>query len=188
MSYFKYCAAVLTAVVAAVPLRAAETEVALPIKMADVAEQLNRKCPENAKIEAKKDELVITLTEVHGRGGFEGQYSADLKRYAGRTADLMIDVKTENLSRSDRKVQPVLGRIFFSGMSHNIHSNRTGWQTIEFKTLKLPGNGLVKWRILLKNFSGEVSFRSPRARINLYKRDRANDGERKKKKDKKKEN
>ena len=64
----------------------------------------------------------------------------------------------------------------------------TDWQTIEFKSLRLPGNGLVKLRILLKNFSGEVSFRSPRAKINLPKRDRSKDGERKKKKDKKKDN
>ena len=186
MSYFKYHAVILTVLLAAGTLFA--SEVSLPIKMADVAAQMKRKHHDNAKIEAKNDELVITMTEVPGRGGFDAQYSADLKRFAGRTATLMIDVKTDKLSRNDRKVPPILGRIFFSGTGHSIHAESTDWQTIEFKSLRLPGNGLVKLRIVLKNFSGEVSFRSPRAKINLSKRDRGNDGERKKKKDKKKDN
>ena len=186
MSFFKYCAIVLTVAITAGSFGA--EEVKLPIKMADVAAQMKRKHHDNAKIEARKDELVIVLTEVPGRGGFDAQYSADLKRFAGRTATLMIDVKVDNLNRNDRKVPPIIGRIFFSGTGHSIHSDCTDWQTIEFKSLRLPGNGLVKLRILLKNFSGEVSFRSPRAKINLPKRDRSKDGERKKKKDKKKDN
>lgn len=183
MLKFKCCMAVLALLTTAQVMLAAD--VPLPIKMADVAAQMNRKCPEHIKIEAKNDELILVLSEVIGRGGFEGNYSADLKRYAGHTVTLMIDVKADKLSRSDRKIQPLLGRIFFCGIGQNIHSNRPGWQTITFKGLRLPGNGLVKMKISLKNFSGEIALRSPRAKVNLLRRDRHTDTE-KKKKDKKK--
>jgi len=184
MSGFKYFAVTLFALSF---MTAAAAEIQLPVKMADVAEQMNRKCPAHAKIEAREDELVIVMSESSGKGsGFEGQYSIDLKRYAGRTATVMIDVKVGNLSRGDRKV-PLPGKVYFNGTGQSIHANSDDWQTLTFKSLRLPGNGLVKFRISLRNFSGEVSFRVPRAKIDLSKRDR--DGDRKKKKkDKKKDN
>jgi|GEM_PF-5243859 len=181
MSAIKFYAVAL-AVLSVLAARAGATEVELPVRMSDVAMQLNRKRAEHVKIEARDQELVITLKELSGKGGLDTHYSLDLKRYAGRTATLMIEIKADKISHGDRRVPPVLGKLFFTGIGHNIHSGRPGWQTLVFKGVRLPGNGLVKMRIVLRNFTGEVSIRNPRAKIDLARRDRVLDNDRKKKK------
>ena len=168
---------------AVLSLSAIAVEMKMPVKMADAAAELKRKCPEYAEVSAKGDQLIIKLKEDSGKGGFDGQFSIDLKRLAGRSFTLSIDVKTDKLERSDHKIPPMLGKVYFNNSGHYIHAGSSEWKTLTFKGLKVPGNGLVKLRITLKNFSGEVSFRNP-----VYKGDLPKskaDNKKKKKKDKK---
>ena len=168
----------------ALSLSAVAAEMKLPMNMAYAAAELKRKCPGYAEVSAKGDELIIKLKEDSGKGGFDGQFSIDLKKLAGRNFTLSIDVKTDKLERSDNKVPPVLGKVYFNSTGHSIHASGSGWKTLVFRGIKVPGNGLVKLRITLKNFSGEVSFRNPVYKGDLPKNKHDN-SKKKKKKDKK---
>lgn len=155
----------------------------LPVKMSEAADELKRKCQDHTEVSVRGEELVVTLKEVSGTGGFDGQFSIDLKKFSGSTFTFMIDVKSDKLSGYRSKVPQTLGKVYFNTASQFIHSGRIGWNTLVFRRLKVPGNGLVKLRIELKNFNGEVSFRDPRIKGDFPKQDSGT--KKKKKKDKK---
>ena len=172
----------LTLAVATLSVSAFAAEMNLSVNMSEAVAELKRKCQDHAEVSAKGDELVVILKEVSGKGGFDGQFSIDLKKFSGRTFTFMVDVKSDKLSRDYRKIPPILGKVYFNAASRYIHSSHTEWNTLTFKGLKVPGNGLVKLRIELKNFNGEVSLRNPRIKGDISQTDY---DKKKKKKDKK---
>ena len=142
-------------------------EIKLPIKMADVATRLKRNCPSHVKVSVEGEVLLISITEAARKGGFDATYAINLKRFAGRSMTIMIDVKLDGLSHGPLRVPGNVGRVFFGGSTQNLVSSREGWHTLTFKSIKVPGNGLLKMRISLKNLSGEIRVRNPRAKVDL---------------------
>ena len=142
-------------------------EIKLPIKMADVATRLQRNCPDHVKVSVDGDALRISITEAARKGGFDATYAINLKRFAGKNMTIMIDVKLDGLSHGGLRVPGSVGRVFFGGSTQNLVSTHEGWHTYIFKSIKVPGNGLLKMRISLKNLSGEIRVRNPRAKVDL---------------------
>jgi hypothetical protein len=142
-------------------LLAAPTERKLPIKMADMATRFQKHCPKHVKVSDNNDTLVITVTAVDHRGGFDETHAIGLKPLAGRSMTFMFDVKVDKIESGGERVHSI-GKIIVGGSTQHILAESEGWQTYTFKSVKIPGNGLLKMRIALKNVSGELSIRNPR--------------------------
>ena len=143
-------------------LSAGAAEVKLPMKMEDVAESLKSHCPEHITVEAQNDVLTITVSETERKIRFEKTHAISLKRIAGRTITIMLDIDVENGETGGAKAPHSIGRITFSGTTQNLIPSKKGWHTCVFKNVKIPGNGLLKMHISLKNVPGKVGIRNPR--------------------------
>ena len=161
-------------------LLAAPTERVLPVKMADVATRFQRYCPKHVKVSARDDTLVITVTAVDHRGGFDETHAISLKPLAGRIITIMFDVNVDKVESGGEPIHSI-GKITVGSSTQHILVQDGGWQTYTFKSIKVPGNGLLKMRIAIKNVSGELSIRNPRMKGDFSK------GQKKKTKNRKKE-
>ena len=151
--------------------------------MSDVAAALKNRISGNAKVEARQDVLVITIDGSERKGGFDGTYSFhSLKRLAGYSFTFMIDVKLENLEQGEAALPGNVGQIHFGEARQFISSKHEDWHTYLFKGVRIPGNGLLKMRISVKNITGEIHIRNPRIRGNFPKARDGNAGKKKKKK------
>ena len=145
-------------------LSAKAIEVKLPMKMKDVAESLSNHAPDNVNVSATGETLTIKITETEHRGSFDKTHSINLKPIAGRTITITIDVKVDKVESSGGAKTPhSIGKITFAGMTHNLSVSKRGWQTFTFKNIKVPGSGMLKMRVSLKNVTGEIQIRNPRA-------------------------
>ena len=160
MSRMKLCLAVAV-LLSAAALPAAPTERKLPIKMADMATRFKKHCPEHVKVSVQNDTLIISVAAVDHRGGFDETHAISLKPLAGRVMTFMFDVKVD---KTEGGAEPVhsIGKITVGSANQHILADAEGWQTYTFKNVKIPGNGLLKMRIAIKNVSGELSIRNPR--------------------------
>ena len=147
---------------------ASAADIKLPIKMADVAARLKRNCPGHVKISANQDVLTIALSESGRKGGFDGVYALNFKRFAGKKITIMIDVKLNNIEHGG-KTPGSVGKISFGDYGQTLSTKNADWTTYTFKSAKIPGNGLFKMRISLKNVSGEVQLRNPHVKADLPK-------------------
>lgn len=155
---------VLTLILSAAALLTGAVEVKLPMKMEDLAASLKNHAPENVNIAARGEILTITITETERKGGFDKTHTLNLKRGAGRTITIILDVKVDNVESSGGAKTPhSIGKITFAGTTQNLNASKKGWQTCVFKNVKISGNGMLKMRITLKNVSGEIQIRNPRA-------------------------
>ena len=150
-------------------LSAGAAEIKLPLKMENVSASLKDHAPEHVSVSANGETLTINITEVGRKGGFDKTHSLNLKRAAGRTVTILLDVKTDKVSHSSNRIPNVVGKITFGGTTQNLVAGRAAWHTCVFKNVKIPGNGLLKMRITLKNLSGEIQIRNPRIRGDLPK-------------------
>lgn len=182
MSFFKTILTMLLLSAALLAAGAVE-EKALPLKMSEVAEALQKKTTGNAKVEARQDTLVITVDGSGQKGGFDGTYSFhSFKRLAGYTFTFMIDVKLENIDRDGAALPGNIGQIHFGESRQLISAKHTDWHTYTFKNVKFAGSGLLKMRIMIKkSLSGEIHIRNPRIKGNFPKV-RDNSANKKKKK------
>ena len=161
----------------------AAEEKALTVKMSEVAAALQAKTSDNVKIEARQDTLVITVNESEKKGGFNGTYSFhSLKPLAGHSFTFMIDVKLEKNDQGGAALPNNIGQIHFGEARQFISSRYEDWHTYVFKGVRIPGNGLLKMRISVKNITGEIHIRNPRIRGNFPKARDGNAGKKKKKK------
>ena len=142
-------------------LLAAPTERKLPIKMADMATRFRKYCPKHVKVSEHDDTLVIAVTAIDHRGGFDEIHAISLKPLAGRNMTFMFDVKVDKLESDGEPIHSI-GKITVGGATQHILVDGEGWHTYTFKSVKIPGNGLLKMRIVVKNVSGELSIRNPR--------------------------
>ena len=163
--------AALTALVLAAAAVGA-VEFKLPFDAESIAAQAKRKCPDNVKISGDKDVLTVSISpEAPGKAGYDGQYSVNAKKGAGYSADFSIEVKAENLSAPDGRPLPkTLGKIAIGGSSHQIAGDKSDWQTYNFKNVRIPGNGILKLHLTLRNVRGDFSIRNPRAKANIPQR------------------
>jgi len=150
-------------------LFAATTEISMPMKMDDIAARFQKNCPENVKFSAQQDTLVITLDATKGKGSFDGVHAVSLKPLAGRVVTFIFDVKVDKAESSDGTNIHSVGRISVGGNAQHLLVRNTGWHTYVFKSVKIPGNGLLKMRFSFKNVSGEVQIRNPRIKGDLPK-------------------
>ena len=157
----------------------AADEVKLPLQMANLETTFKRNCPEHITIASQKDELVITVGESERKSGFERTQGINLKRLAGRTFTFVIDVKLDNFAQEG--LPSNVGQIHFGDSRQLISTKHGDWHTYLFKGVKIPGNGLLKMRISVKNVPGEIRIRNPRIRGNFPKV-RDNNAKKKKKK------
>ena len=153
---------VSTLLLATAALWAGAGDFKLPVSMADVAASLKDHAPEHVSIAAKGEMLTITISESARKGGFDKTHSINFKRLAGKTVTIVLDVKVNNVEGGGVKASHNVGRITFSGTSQYLTTSKSDWQTCVFKNVKIPGNGLLKMRISLKNVSGEIQIRNPR--------------------------
>ena len=159
----------ITAVLALLAaLSVGAADVKLPIKMTDLAERFKHSCPGNVKISVQGDTLVISLAEADRKGGFEGAYALNLKKLAGKRMTVMIDVKISDVDHAGN-VPSTVGRMFFGESVQNLTTRYTGWHTYTFKSVKIPGNGMLKMRVSLKNLSGEIQIRNPHVKVDIPK-------------------
>lgn len=167
MSKLKFLLAslLLPAALFAVP----PVEKKMPIQMSDFATRFKKNCPSHVKISAEQNELVISLSSSERKGGFDGTHAMNLKPLAGRVVTIVIDVKAEGLKNSDGTPSGSVGRIVFGTANQHLAANRTGWYPCTFKSVKIPGSGMLKMRIVLRNVSGEIRIRNPRMRGDLPK-------------------
>ena len=149
-------------------LFAGAADIKLPMKMADLAARFKHNCPGHVSISTLQDELIISISESDRKGGFEGSYSLDLKRFAGKKLTFMVDVKIGEIDR-DGKAPSTVGRLYFGDSVQNLVSSRAEWHTYTFKSVRIPGNGLLKMRISIKNLSCEIRLRNPHAKGELPK-------------------
>jgi hypothetical protein len=152
----------LAGVVLPATLFAAPVEKKLPLRMEDMATRFQRHCPQHVKISAQNDTLVISVTSVEHRGGFDETHAIGLKPLAGRNMTFIFDVKVDKTENGGGDPIHSAGKITVGGSTQHILANVEGWQTYTFKGVKIPGNGLLKMRITIKNINGEVSIRNPR--------------------------
>ena len=149
---------------AAALLTAKAGEVRLPMKMTDVAESLKDHAPANVNISAAGEMLTIKIAETEHKGSFDKTHSVNLKPIAGKIITITIEVKVDNVESGGGAKRPhSVGKISFAGTTHNLNVTKRGWHTYVFKNIKVPGNGLLKMRVSLKNVSGEIQIRNPRA-------------------------
>ena len=171
---------------AAALLTAKAVEVKLPMKMADVAESLKDHAPEHVNVSAKGEILTINISEVESRGGFDKTHSINLKPIAGRIITISLEVKVDKVEGSGGAKAPhSIGKITFAGTTQNLNATKSGWHTYFFKNIKIPGNGLLKMRVSLKNASGEIQIRNPRASRRVSGKSRSSSSKSKSKKSKK---
>lgn len=145
-------------------------EVKLPFDAESLAAQGQRKCPDYVKLSGRKDVLTVSISEG-SKNTYDGQYNINAKKGAGHSVDITLGVKADNLSSGDRKVPKIIGKITVGNVSRHIAGDKTDWQNCKFKNVRVPGNGLVKLRITLRNVCGDVSIRDPRADVNIPKRE-----------------
>ena len=165
--YNRIMLSVLAAVFWAVKLDA--VEVKLPFDAESLAAQAGRKCPGDIKVSGSNDVLTISISKP-GKGDYEGSYSINARKGAGHSVGITIGVNTEKLTAANGKNAKNLGRIAFGNVSHQLVGGKSGWQDCSFKNVKIPGNGMLKLRITLRNAGGEVSFRNPRVNVNIPQR------------------
>ena len=137
-------------------------EVKLPMKMEDVATSLKSHAPGHVNISANGEILTITISAAERKGGFDKTHAINLKRIAGKTITVILDVKVDNVESNGAKTIHSIGKITFAGTTQNLSASKSGWQPCVFKNVKIPGNGLLKMRVTLKNVSGEIQIRNPR--------------------------
>ena len=150
-------------------LIAAPTEVKLPMRMEDVVSRFQKNCPDHVKFSAQQDTLVINVSEVDRNGGFDGVHSVSLKQLAGRNITFLFDIKIDNVESADGKNIHSVGRLSVGSATQHLLVRNSGWHTYTFKSVKIPGNGLLKIRLSFKNISGEIQIRNPRIRGDLPK-------------------
>lgn len=154
-----------------VPMEAKTMEVPLPFDTAELAAQGARKLPEFIKVSGENGILNITISEHDGRGGYNEQYTLPVEAVAGNTVTLTVEVKADNIAFDGGIKARSLGRINFGGVSTQLPDGEFDWKKFSFKKVRIPGNGKLKFRISLHGFSGEVSFRNPRIRGDISRRD-----------------
>lgn len=163
---------VVTVLLLAACLAYAVEEIKAPLKMEDVAAALESKAKrQQAKVEARQDTLVITISDSGAKNGFDGAYTFhNLKRLAGHTLSFVIDVKLTDIAQSDGKIPAHIGFISFGDTRQSLSTRHGDWHTYTFKNVRISGNGMLKLRITLKkNIFGEIQIRNPRIRGNFPK-------------------
>jgi len=150
------------AVLTAFAAFAAEQSKQLPLPAKAIVERLKHHAPKHVDISAQNNELVIVISAAERKGGFEGSHSIDLKSIAGRTITIQLDIKVTNVKSGPNGIPRSIGKITFAGTTQNLVTSESDWKTYTFKNVKIPGNGLLKMLISLKNVSGEVRIRNPR--------------------------
>ena len=143
-------------------LFAAPIEKKLPLKMEEMATRFQRHSPKHVKVSAQNDTLVISVAAVEHRGGFDETHAIDLKSLAGRNMTFIFDIKVDKSGNGGGDSIHSAGKITLGGSTQHILANVEGWQTYTFKGVKVPGNGLLKMRITIKNINGEIRIRNPR--------------------------
>ncbi len=162
----------VTMLLSAATLLAAPTERKLPI-MADMATRFQKHCPKHVKISEQSDTLTISVTAVDHRGGFDETHAISLKNLAGRAMTIMLDVKVDKIEGGTEAVHSI-GKITVGNTNQHILADAEGWQTYTFKGVKIPGNGLLKMRIAIRNVSGDLSIRNPRIKGDFPKHKKKN--------------
>lgn len=158
---------VLTAMLLAAT--AGAIEIKLPFDAESLAAQASRKCPESVKVSGDKDVLTVSISD-ESKGAYDGQYTINAKKGAGRSVDFAVDIKTENVSSKDRDTPKSIGKISIGNASRHISGVNSDWQSYVFKNVKIPANGLVKIRLSLRNVYGDISIRNPRVNVDLPQR------------------
>lgn len=152
-----------------------------PIKLSDVATRFKYKCPKHVTVSDRNDVLTVSISECRGRGGFDAAHALDLKALAGRTLTFTIDVRTTDVRHSSGNAPGYVGKFYIGAASQNLSASAKDWHTYVFRGVKIPGNGLLKIRLSLKNVSGKIDIRNPRVKGNLPKAKNSKEKKKKKK-------
>ena len=150
-------------------LFAAPTEVKMPIRMEDVAARFQKSCPGHVKFSARQDTLVIAISAVDRKGGFNGVHAIGLKPLAGRVVTFTFEIKIDNVENTGGENISSMGRLSVGSASQHLLVRDNEWHTYSFKSVKIPGNGLLKMKFDLKNVSGEIQIRNPRMKGDIPK-------------------